>query len=100
QKFAERAVDEMRRNHPPAKVGSRTYMDYVRWSLAFDWLYDYQGFDAALKDRLAGELLSAAERMLRDPSLADPAIVPFHNYSLRYLTLATFALTAIEGHPS
>lgn len=100
EKFAERAVDEMRRSHPPEKVGSRTYMDYVRWSLAFDWLYNYKGFDTALKDRVARELLSGAERMLQDQSLADPTIVPFHNYSVRFLTLATFALTAIEGQPS
>lgn len=100
EKFAQRAVDEIRTSHLPEKVGSRTYMDYVRWSLAFDWLYNYTGFDAALKDRVAGELLNGAERMLQDQSLRDPAIVPFHNYSLRFLTLATFALTAIEGHPS
>ncbi len=100
EKFAQRAVDEMRRSHPPEKVGSRTYMDYVRWSLAFDWLYDYKGFDTTLKDRVAGELLNGAERMIQDHSLADPALAPFHNYSVRYLTLATFALTAIEGHPS
>src|SRR5581483_7050560 len=98
--FARRAVDKMRRSHVPEKVGSRTYMAYVRWSLAFDWLYNYPEFDAALKDRVAGELLNGAERMLQDQSLSDPAIVPFHNYSLRFLTLATFALTAIEGHPS
>lgn len=99
-KFAERAVDEMRRSHLPVKVGSRTYMDYVRWSLAFDWLYDYSGFDPALKDRVAGELLNGAKRMLQDPSLSDPTLVSFHNYSVRFLTLATFALTAIEGHAS
>jgi hypothetical protein len=100
ESFAKRALDEMRRTHPPEKVGSRTYMDYVRWSLAFDWLYDYKEFDGALKDRIAGELLSAAERMLQDNSLADPSLVSYHNYVARFLTLATFALTAIEGHPS
>jgi hypothetical protein len=98
--FAHRAIDEMRRTHPPEKVGSRTYMDYVRWSLAFDWLYDYQGFDDALKDRIANELLSAAERMFQDNSLEQPSLVSYHNYVARFLTLATFALTAIEGHPS
>src|SRR5258705_12569384 len=39
--FARRAVDEMRRTHPPELVGSRTYPEYVKWSLAFDWLYNY-----------------------------------------------------------
>ena len=100
ESFARRAAGEMRRSHPPELVGSRTYMDYIRWSLAFDWLYDYQGFDVALKDRVAGELLKAAERMMQDPALAEPSLVSFHNYTVRYLTLATFALTAIEGHPS
>ena len=98
--FAQRAIDEMRRTHPPEKTGSRTYMDYIRWSLAFDWLYNHKDFDPALKDRIAGELLNAADRMLQDNSLEDPSLVSYHNYVVRFLTLATFALTAIEGHPS
>jgi hypothetical protein len=98
--FAQRAIAEMRRTHPPEKTGSHTYMDYVRWSLAFDWLYNYKDFDGALKDRVAGELLSAAERMLQDNSLEDPSLASYHNYVTRFLTLATFSLTAIEGHPS
>ena len=73
--FAKRALNEMRRTHPPEKVGSRTYMDYVRWALAFDWLYSHKDFDGALKDRIAGELLSAAERMFQDHALADPSLV-------------------------
>jgi heparin/heparan-sulfate lyase len=99
ESFSKRALEEMRRTHPPEKVGSRTYMDYVRWSLAFDWLYDCKEFDVSLKDRIAGELLSAAERMFQDHALAEPSLVMYHNYSVRFLTLATFALTAIEGHP-
>jgi len=98
--LARRAIDEMRRTHPPEKVGSRTYMDYIRWSLAFDWLYNYKDFEGALKDRIAGELLNAAERMFQDNSLAEPSLVSYHNYVARFLTLATFALTSIEGHPS
>jgi len=98
--FAKLALDEIRRTHLPEKVGSRTYMDYVRWSLAFDWLYDCKQFDSALKDRIAGELLNGAERMFQDNALADPSLVSYHNYTVRFLTLATFALTAIEGHPS
>ncbi len=100
ESFAKRAVEEMRRTHPPEKVGSRTYMDYVRWSLAFDWLYGYKEFDAALKDRIAKELLSGAQRMFQDNALADPSLVSYHNYTVRFLTLASFALAAIEGHPS
>jgi hypothetical protein len=100
ESFANRAVDEMRHTHLPERVGSRTYMDYVRWSLAFDWLYAYKEFDGALRDRIAGELLNGAERMFQDPALSDPSLVSYHNYTVRFLTLATFALTAIEGHPS
>jgi hypothetical protein len=100
ESFAKRALDEMRRTHPPQQVGSRTYIDYVRWSLAFDWLYDYSEFDGTLKNRIADELLNAAERMFQDHALADPSLVMYHNYTVRFLALATFALTAIEGHPS
>ena len=100
QKFARRAVEEMRRTRPPERAGSRTYPDYVRWSLAFDWLYNYPGFDSDLKDRVAGELLKAAEQMLQDQSVRDPELAMYHNYPVRYLTLAMFALMAIEGHPS
>ncbi len=98
--FARRAVDEMRRSHPPTSGGSRRYVPIVEWSLAFDWLYDYAGFDAALKDRVAGELLGVAEQQLADDSMRDPANVMYHNYDVRHLTLATFPLAAIEGHPS
>lgn len=98
--FAKRAVQKLRENHTPEQVGSRTYPEYVKWSLTFDWLYNYPGFDNELKDRVAAELLRAAEKMLQDPSLKEVQLAMYHNYSVRYLTLAIFALTAIEGHPS
>src|SRR6266550_5913206 len=97
---AKKAVEEMRRTHPPELVGSRTYPEYVKWSLAFDWLYNYPGFDAQLKDRVALELLKAAEKMMEDQSLKEVQLAMYHNYPVRYLTLAVFALTAIEGHPA
>src|SRR5207249_6207573 len=97
--FAHRAIEEMRRTHPPEKVGSRTYMDYIRWSLAFDWLYNYKDFDGALKDRIAGELLSAAERMLQDNSLEDPSLVSYHNYVARFLTLPPLPLPRLKDIP-
>jgi heparin/heparan-sulfate lyase len=98
--FAKRAVQKMRETHTPEQVGSRTYPEYVKWSLAFDWLYNYAGFDDALKDRVAKELLQAAEKMLQDQSLKEVQLAMYHNYTVRYLTLALFALTAIEGQPS
>jgi hypothetical protein len=96
--FAKRAVQKMRETHTPEQVGSRTYPEYVKWSLAFDWLYNYPGFDNELKDRVATELLQAAEKMLGDQSLKEVQLAMYHNYTVRYLTLALFALTAIEGH--
>src|SRR6266498_5959149 len=80
ESFARRAVEEMRRTHPPALVGSRTYPEYVKWSLAFDWLYNYPGFDAQLKDRIALELLKAAEQMMADQSLKEVQLAMYHNY--------------------
>jgi heparin/heparan-sulfate lyase len=97
--FAERALAEMRASHPP--VGgraSRTWIDYVRWSLAFDWLYVFAGFDSALKDRIAGELADAAVGMLASPDLSNPGQVSYHNYSVRYLAFAAFPLAAVAGH--
>lgn len=100
ESFAKRALQEMRDSHPPERVGSRTYPEYVKWSLAFDWLYNYPDFDAQLKDRVAVELLKAAEQMMADQSLKEVQLAMYHNYPVRYLTLALFALTAIEGHAS
>jgi hypothetical protein len=100
ESFAKRAVQEMRDTHPPPLVGSRTYPEYVKWSLAFDWLYNYPGLDPQLKDRIAAELLKAAEQMMADQSLKEVQLAMYHNYPVRYLTLALFALTSIEGHAS
>src|SRR5215217_5057388 len=36
--FARRAVQKIRETRTPEQVGSRTYPEYVKWSLAFDWL--------------------------------------------------------------
>src|SRR5215813_10445725 len=98
--FAKRAVQKIRESHTPDQVGSRTYPEFVKWPLAFDWLYNYPGFDNELKDRVAGELLKAAEKMLEDQSLKEVQLAMYQNYPVRYLTLALFALTAIEGWPS
>jgi Heparinase II/III-like protein len=100
ESFAKRAVEKIRSTHTPDLVGSRTYPEFIKWSLAFDWLYNYPGFDTQLKDRVAAELLKAAEKMMQDQSLKQVELAMYHNYPVRYLTLAIFALTAIEGHPS
>ncbi|HEV7498848.1 MAG TPA: heparinase II/III family protein, partial [Vicinamibacteria bacterium] len=98
--FARRAVEQMRAGHLPAKGGSNVYLEFLKWSLAFDWLYGYPGFDAALKDRVAGELADGAQRMLALQSLANPDQASYHNHTVRELALAAFALAAVEGHPS
>lgn len=100
ESFAKRAVQKIRDSHPPELVGSRTYPEFIKWSLAFDWLYNYSGFDIQLKDRVAGELFKAAQQMMQDQSLKEVRLAMYHNYPVRYLTLAIFALTAIEGHAS
>jgi heparin/heparan-sulfate lyase len=84
----------------PTGKSSSLYIDYMRRALEFDWLYGCACFDGALKDRVAGELVDGAARMLALQSLADPAEASYHNHTARELALAVFALTAVEGHPS
>jgi hypothetical protein len=99
--FAERALAEMRSKHVAAKgKASRSWVDYARWALAFDWLFDYKGFDNSLKQRVAGELRDGAAAMLTTPDFADPGQLSYHNYAVRYLALATFASAAVEGYPN
>ena len=100
ESFARRAVDEMRADRPTGQKGSNRYVRYLNRSLAFDWLYGYAGFDAALKDAFAADLVAGAEQMLELPSLKDPAEASYHNHTARELALAYFSLMAVEGHPS
>ena len=97
---ARRALEELRRAHPPTKGGSSLYLEYLRFALAFDWLYRYPGFDDALKERVARELVDGAERELANPLLADPGAVAYHNHFVRYLALAALSLYAVEGEPA
>ena len=96
--FAERAVAEMRSGHiASGGKASRSWVDYTRWALAFDWLLGYRGFDRALQDRVTGELRDGAATMLATHDFDDPGQLSYHNYALRYLALAAFASAAIEG---
>ncbi len=100
REFAERALAEMRSKHvASAAKASRSWLDYVRWALAFDWLFSYPGFDRALKDRVAGELRDGAATMLSTADFADPSQLSYHNYAVRYLALAAFGCAALEGYP-
>jgi hypothetical protein len=98
--FARRALDELAADRPTGGKGSNRYVRYLNRALAFDWLYTYPGFDAALKDRVAADLVAGAEQMLALPSLKDPAQASYHNHTARELALAVFSLAAVEGHLS
>ncbi|PYX49022.1 MAG: hypothetical protein DMG79_10200 [Acidobacteria bacterium] len=99
--FAERAIAEMRSKHiSPNGKPSRSWVDYARWSLAFDWLLSYRGFESALKDRVARELKDGAADMVSTPDFSDPTELAYHNYALRYLALAAFTTAAVESYSS
>jgi hypothetical protein len=97
--FAERALSAMRSRHVAASgKPSRSWVDYARWSLAFDWLQSFRGFDRALKERVAGELKDGAAAMLATSDFADPGELSYHNYSVRFLSLAAFTTAALNGY--
>jgi heparin/heparan-sulfate lyase len=100
ESFARRALDELRADRPAAGKGSNRYVRYLDRSLAFDWLYGYAGFDTALKDAVAADLVAGAQQMLALQSLRDPGQASYHNHTVRELALAVFSLVAVEGHPS
>jgi hypothetical protein len=100
ESFARRALEELRADRPTGLKGSSRYVRYLDRSLAFDWLYGFSGFDLALKDAVASDLVAGAKGMLALPSLRDSAQASYHNHTVRELALAVFSLTAVEGHPS
>lgn len=98
--FARKALDDLRLDPADRQKGSNRYMRTMRRSLAFDWLYDYPGFEPEGKDKVAADLVDGAAKMMALQSLLDPAQASYHNHSARELALAVFALTAVEGHVS
>ena len=69
--FAEKALNAMRTNQLAKGVRpSRSWVDYARWSLAFDWLFDYPEFEQRLRDRIATELMDGAATMLASEDFA------------------------------
>jgi hypothetical protein len=97
-KFAEKALAAMRTGHIARGVKpSRSWVDYARWSLAFDWLSGHPGFEPALQDRIANELMDGAAAMLATADFADPGNYSYHNYAVRYLALPAFVSAALEG---
>ncbi len=98
--FGERAVAAIRGGPlKPNARGAGNWVGVVNSSLAFDWLWLWRGFDAALKERTAGELLDAAEGALRRQDLVDASEAGYNNYTLRYLAVAAFALAATRSLP-
>ena len=97
--FAERALAEMRSKHLGSSgKPSRAWVDYARWSLAFDWLLGYRGFDRGLQDRVASDLKNGAAAMLSTPDFAEAGQFSDHHDAVRYLALAAFASSAIADH--
>jgi len=95
ESFARRALEELAADRPTRLKGSSAYVRYLDRAMAFDWLYGYPGFDAALRDQVAADLVAGAERMLALPSLEDPAQASYHNHTARELALAVFSLVAV-----
>jgi heparin/heparan-sulfate lyase len=98
-RWAEKALAAMRANHiAQGTRPSRSWVDYARWSLAFDWIFDYRGFDAALRDRIAAELMEGAAAMIATADFTDPTSYSYHNYASRYLSLPAFISVALDGY--
>jgi heparin/heparan-sulfate lyase len=66
--------------------------------MAFDWLYDYPGFDAGLRDQIANELMDGAASMIATADFKDPSSYSYHNYAVRYLSLPSFVAAALDGY--
>lgn len=100
-RFAELALSQLKKSAlPSAAQAGRTWIDFISWALTFDWLRGFPGFDTPSQDQIAHHLLNGAEKVLQLSDLADPAQVSYHNFSLRYLSLAAFALAASARHPA
>jgi hypothetical protein len=98
ESFAEKALAAMRAGHIAQGVKpSRSWVDYARWSLAFDWLSGYPGFELALQNRIADELMEGASAMLESPDFADPGNYSYQNYAVRFLSLPAFVSAALDG---
>ena len=97
--FADRALAEMRATQlPTGGRASRNWLDFTRWSLAFDWLFGHPHFDSALKDRVANQLVDGAVKVLAMEELSRPDEISYQNYPVRYLALAAFPLAAVKGY--
>ena len=99
ESFAEKALAAIRASHiAKGTKPSRSWIDYARWSLAFDWLSEYPGFEPSLQNRVAEELMEGASAMLASPDFGDPGNYSYHNYAVRYLCLPAFVSAALDGY--
>src|SRR5215475_6927685 len=100
KRFAERALTAIENAHlPKGSRPTRSWVDYARWCLTFDWLFEYPGFGGNSRDRIASELIDGAAAMLATADFADPGAFSYHNYALRYLCLPAFVSAALAGYP-
>ena len=73
---AERALATLLAYRFPGEVDTfHTYFTLTQFGLAYDWLYDYEGFTPETKARVRAKVLPLVQRGLRD---ADDHM--FHNY--------------------
>lgn len=99
--FAENSVSLLKSSATPdAAHAGRTWADFIAWALTFSWLRGFAGFDTHLQDEIAHHLLTGAEKVLALPDLSDASQASYHNYSLRYLSMAAFTLAASAPYPA
>lgn len=73
---ADRALERMRAYTYPGSVDTfHVYFRLCELALAYDWLYDYEGFTAEIKAQIRGRVMPLAQRGLRQ---TDDHV--FHNY--------------------
>ena len=97
--FAEKALKGMETAHvPKGSRPSRSWVDYARLCLAFDWLFDHPGFGGELRDRIATELMDGAAALLATADFTDPSTYSYQNYAVRYLCLPAFVSAALAGY--
>ena len=73
---ADKAIARMRAYRYPGEVDTfHIYFTLQEFALAYDWLYDYEGFTDAIKAEIRGRVMPLAQEGLR---VADDHV--FHNY--------------------
>ena len=76
--FAERALAEIRKKHVTTSgKASRSWLDYTRWALVFDWLYNYRWFRSSIEETESQESFEMGPSRCSPPLTSKtPAITP------------------------